>query len=209
MKRIFKPLKEESEEQKGEVRKGIDERKKGQFDIMAWIIRQQEYARFSNKGPLKIAVRAGEIYEIDFGVNVNAEFSYRHYGLVLADSSENDPLVLVVPLKSNIKGGHPASDLNLGIIECLDKERESLAVLNQVKAIDKMRIFRKPIIQLTKYGYENNERLFDSENHQIEKNPDITYAYTSITYRLEERKFQDVLKGFFKYVAKGSLIDND
>ena len=205
MVKKYRPAHEEYDEEEKDNKKD-DERRKGQFDVLAWISRQQEYANFANKGKLKIAVHAGEIYEIDFGINVNAEFSYRHYGLVLTDSLENDPIVIVIPLKSNIKGGHPASDLNLGIIDCLDKERESLAVLNQVKSIDKMRIFRKPIIQYNKEDM-TSEKLFDSEIRQLEKNPKLSYAFTTVKYRLEESKFNDVLKAFFRYITRGSLID--
>ena len=122
------------------------ERKKGQFDVIGWLIRQNEYAKYAEKNKLLMTVRAGEIYEVDFGINVNAEFSYRHYALVLADSFESNPLALVCPLKSNTKGPHPMSDINLGFIDALDSDHESLAVINQIRTIDKLRIFKKPLI---------------------------------------------------------------
>ena len=107
-------------------------------------------------------VKKGEIYEIDWGVNVNAEFSNRHYGVVLRDSNEYDPLVLVCPLKTNKKGGHPASDIDLGYIDELQSEHKTLAVINQTRTIDKMRIFSKHAI--SDNAIQSNEIPILSEN---------------------------------------------
>ena len=165
--------------------KYLSERKKGQFDIIGWLIRQNEYAKYSERNHNSFSVKAGEIYEVDFGINVNAEFSYRHYALVLADSKEQNPLVLVCPLKSNNKGAHPASDLNLGIINALDSDHESLAVINQIRTIDKLRIYRKPIIRKTN---ASNEKVIIT-NEEI--------------YRLERNKFQKVLWKTMDYIEYG------
>ncbi len=113
---------------------------------LEWIKRQLEYAQFSQEHRLKMEVHRGEIYEFDWGVNVNAELSNRHYGLVLKDSSQYDPIVLVCPLKSNKRGAHPASDIDLGMIEGLGTTHGTLAVINQVRAMDKLRIFSKNAI---------------------------------------------------------------
>lgn len=115
-------------------------------DHLDWIKRQLEYATFANDYKLRMEVKKGEIYEIDWGINVNAEFSNRHYGVVLRDSNEYDPLVLVCPLKTNKKGAHPASDIDLGYIKELNTDHRTLAVINQTRTIDKMRIFSKNAI---------------------------------------------------------------
>ena len=156
------------------------EREKGQFDVIGWLIRQNEYAKYASKNRDSFEVRAGEIYEVDFGINVNAEFSYRHYALVLVNSYKNNPLVLVCPLKSNNKGANPASDLNLGIIKDLDSDHESLAVINQIRTIDKLRIYRKPIINAK------------DEKHQ---------QY----YRLEKNKFEKVIWKALDYIEYGYI----
>ena len=179
----------------GETNKnGGIERKKGQFDIIGWLIRQNEYAKYAEKNKTVMRLNAGEIYEVDFGINVNAEFSYRHYALVLADSLENNPLVLVCPLKSNNKGAHPASDINLGYISCLDTTHESLAVINQIRTIDKLRIFRKPIIS-------NKNRLNDSGTRLI----DEYNTERNTVYRLEKEKFDLVQTAVRNYLEYGHI----
>ena len=159
-----------------------NERTKGQFDIIGWLIRQNEYAKYAERSKISFEVRAGEIYEVDFGVNVNAEFSYRHYALVLVDSNKYNPLVLVCPLKSNNKGLNPASDISLGIIDDLDSDHESLAVINQIRTIDKLRIYRRPIINC---DYDKKEKI----------------------YRLEKDKFKKVLYNTLDYLEYGELSD--
>ena len=170
------------------------ERKRGQFDVIGWLIRQNEYAKFAERNRVAVRLRAGEIYEVDFGINVNAEFSYRHYALVLADSLENNPLVLVCPLKSNNKGAHPSSDINLGFINCLDSDHESLAVINQIRTIDKLRIFKKPIIH-------SKNRFSDSSMKYI----DDYYSEQNQTYRLEQEKFDLVQSAIKTYLEYGFL----
>ncbi len=172
---------------------GPDERRKGQFDVIGWLIRQNEYAKYAEKGNLSFNVKAGEIYEVDFGINVNAEFSYRHYALVLADSNENNPLVLVCPLKSNYRGAHPSSDINLGIIKALDSNHESLAVINQIRTIDKLRIFKKPIIK-------RNLRDRNVLNDSVRKDNKTDFEQV---YRLEHTKFQKVIWKTLDFIEYG------
>lgn len=147
---------------------------------LEWIRRQLEYSSFSHEFKLRMDVKKGEIYEIDWGINVNAEFSNRHYGVVLRDSNEYDPLVLVCPLKTNKKGAHPASDIDLGYVEELQSTHKTLAVINQTRTIDKMRIFSKNAI---------------ADNH-IEE--------TKIP-KLEEKKVNLILTAYFNFVYGANI----
>ena len=115
-------------------------------DQLEWIKRQIEYATFTDSFKLRMELHKGEIYEIDWGINVNAEFSNRHYGVVLRDSSEFDPLVLVCPIKTNKRGAHRLSDIDLGYIPALNSDHRSIAVINQIKTLDKVRIFSRNAI---------------------------------------------------------------
>ena len=183
---------------KGVKKQMVLERKQAHYDIIGWLLRQNEYARCSEKYRLAYELKAGEIYEVDFGINVNAEFSYRHYGLVLVNSTESNPLVLVCPLKSNTKGAHPSSDINLGIIDSLDTEHESLAVINQIRCVDKFRIFKKPGIG-KKEEYQNklNDITVDDSDSLIDE--------TITPNRLDDDKFQKVLNGVMNYLEYGMV----
>ena len=138
----------------------------GLKEQLEWIKRQLEYVNFAEKYKLRVECKMGEIYEIDWGVNVNAEFSNRHYGLVIRDSSQFDPLVYVVPLKSKHSESNKASDVDLGIIEELNPGTRTIAVINQIRALDKMRIFSKSTIGETDI-YEEKIPVLDSKKMQL------------------------------------------
>ena len=159
-------------------------RKEGMRDQLEWIRRQLEYASFSEKYSLRYDLKRGEIYEFDWGINVNAEFSNRHYGVVLTDSDARNPLVTVCPLKSNHSGAHPKSDVDLGFIPGLNSLNSTVAVVNQIRTMDKLRIYMKRAI-----GYKN-EILSDS----------IRETEESII-RLENHKLNMIIDAYKRYLS--------
>lgn len=169
-------IKREEYEQKNDANK-----MRSLKEQLEWIKRQIEYATFTDSFKLRMELHKGEIYEIDWGINVNAEFSNRHYGVVLRDSSELDPLVLVCPIKTNKRGPHRLSDIDLGIIPALNSDHKSIAVINQIKTLDKVRIFSRSAI---------------SEDNLYKGNIPI----------LEEEKVNMILTAYKNFISGLSLI---
>ena len=156
-------------------------RQDGMREQLDWIKRQLEYSSFSEKYTLRYDLKRGEIYEFDWGINVNAEFSNRHYGVVLADSDIFNPLVTVCPLKSNHNGVHPKSDVDLGYVKGLNTGNSTIAVVNQIRTMDKLRIYMKRAIgrkftQLNENDFETEETIMRLENSKLEM---IINAYKS------------------------------
>lgn len=142
-----------------------------------WIDRQYKYFEFADTNTLAYDIKRGEIYEIDWGMNINAEFSGRHFGVVLADSAPNNPLVLICPLKSNHKlKVNPKSDFYLGQVPGLPTESKAVAVLNQIRSIDKIRIYTQLAIGPKKINYRFEEKSGDE--------PQV--------YRLDDRKLNQL-----------------
>ena len=130
----------------------------GMRSQLEWIKRQLEYADFSERYTLRYDLKRGEIYEIDWGINVNAEFSNRHFGVVLVDSDASNPLVTVCPLKSKHSSFiNPKSDVDLGYIPDLGNKISTVAVVNQIRTVDKLRVYTRRLI-----GSNSLERLSDS-----------------------------------------------
>ena len=137
-------------------------RQDGMRSQLDWIRRQLEYADYSDKYVLRYDLKRGEIYEIDWGINVNAEFSNRHFGVVLVDSDAANPLVTVCPLKSKHSSFiNPKSDVDLGYIPDLGNKISTVAVVNQIRSIDKFRLYTRRII-----GTKFEDRLSDSNRQQ-------------------------------------------
>lgn len=87
--------------------------------------------------------RPGEIYEIDFGMNVGTEFSGRHLAICLESSSPSQEKMLVIPITTKFE------DYNISkedIIEVpannVDEIIHGGVVIQEAKWISKRRIFR-------------------------------------------------------------------
>ena len=157
----------------------------GMKNQLDWIKRQLEYADFSEKYSLRYDLKKGEVYEFDWGINVNAELSNRHYGVVLVDSDVFNPLVTVCPLKSNHSGINPKSDVDLGFIPELGTQNNTIAVVNQVRTIDKLRIYMRRVI-----GRGEDRYLSDS------------YEYNKVSIlRLTNDKLNKVIQGYKNYLS--------
>lgn len=136
-----------------------------------WMRRQSEYALFASKYKLRYDLKRGEIYQIDWGINVNAEFSSISYGVVIADSSPFNPMVFMCPIrarKTNF-GMTPRNAVELGIIPELKNAYPFIALVNQIRPIDKLRILQdgKTMDEINQYDSElndpaNDELLFDN-----------------------------------------------
>ena len=160
-------------------------RQEGMRSQLDWIKRQLEYADYSEKYTLRYDLKRGEIYEIDWGINVNSEFSNRHYGVVLVDSDAYNPLVTVCPLKSRHSSAiNPKSDVDLGFIEELGTKNSTVAVVNQIRTIDKLRLYTRRII-----GSKNEEKFSDSIQSQ-----------NRIIIRLNNDKLNMLIEAYKRYL---------
>lgn len=164
-------------------------RAQGSREQLEWIKHQLEYASFAEKYKLRYDLKKGEIYEIDWGLNVNAEFSSRHYGVVLADSGPYNPLVMVCPLKTNHIGAHPRSDVDLGYVMELNSLHPTVAVVNQIRTIDKLRIYTRNAI-----GSKDNSDI---------ENVDLNMTDHDSIPRLETRKLQLIIDSYITMMITG------
>lgn len=165
----FKEKGDEDDDKERSVRKQLTLQMKGLKSQLEWLKRQIEYLTFAETHESQFELKKGEIYEFDWGVNVNTEFSNRHYGVVLADSSKNNPLVLVCPLKTNRYGANPHSDVNIGYVTQIVSNAETLAVVNQIRALDKLRLYVRPIIHETINNPEGKMHVSEEQMKLIEK----------------------------------------
>ena len=150
-----------------------------------WLDKLIRYYQFSDTRSLSYDLKKGEIYEVDWGMNINAEFSGRHFGVVLADSGPQNPLVFICPLKTNHKKiVNPHSDIFLGVVDGLPEGKNTVAVLNQARAIDKMRIFTKLAIGPDNYNFRSRDA--DGEEYEIK--------------RLDDKRVQKIVSGVARLV---------
>ena len=101
----------------------------------------------------RLAIKKGDVFLARFGYECGNELNGNHYVVALLDSSPINQVVTVVPLKSD-KGRplNPASDVMVGKIEKLNNTKDAIAVINQIRTIDKRRLFDvETIAHLSRY----------------------------------------------------------
>jgi hypothetical protein len=132
----------------------------------AYLKRLQIY--WGYQGPHKFNTHVGDIYEVDFGENVGDEFSGRHLGICLEDTSPSQTKVTVIPLttkyaKYNIRGDDLIETTSIiGNVPIV-----AGVVVGEAKRISKIRIFPRSTI--------------------LEEPPDATLCYAKAYVKLDKR----------------------
>ena len=86
--------------------------------------------------------RVGEIYEVDFGMNVGLEFSGRHLAVCLQDTTPSQERMLVVPITTKMDNYNIAPADIIETISTNGKTIRGGVVLGEATHISKLRIFR-------------------------------------------------------------------
>lgn len=144
----------------------------------------------------RLAIKKGDVFLARFGFECGNELSGNHYVVALLDSNPISQVVTVVPLKS-AKGKplNPASDIRIGEIEKLGNSKEAIAVINQIRTIDKRRLFdAQTIAHLS--NYMNSELIGEYS--------EITVQSKRI-YRLTDEQFKKIHRAAEEYVFNGYI----
>ena len=148
----------------------------------------------------RLAIRKGDVFLARFGLECGNELSGNHYVVALLDSNPINQVVTVVPLKS-AKGRplNPASDIMVGEIENLNNSKEAIAVINQIRTIDKRRLFdSQTISHLSQF----------MSDEMISEYSEITVQAKRI-YRLTDEQFKKIHKAAEEYVYNGYIKHNE
>lgn len=106
----------------------------------AWLKRLKIY--WDSRTYPHFITRVGEIYEIDFGENPGTEFSGRHLGICLSETSPSQEKMLVVPITSKFESYNIApEDLIKTTAFWSEKEIEGGVALTEARWISKLRVF--------------------------------------------------------------------
>ena len=148
----------------------------------------------------RLAIKKGDVFLARFGFECGNELNGNHYVVALLDSSPINQVVTVVPLKS-AKGKplNPASDVMVGKIEKLNNAKDAIAVINQIRTIDKRRLFdAQTLVHLS--GYMNSEMLGEYSELVVQ---------SKRIYRLTDEQFAKIHKAAEEYVYNGYIRHNN
>jgi mRNA-degrading endonuclease toxin of MazEF toxin-antitoxin module len=100
-----------------------------------------------NQQPHRFNTRVGEIYEVDFGENVGDEFSGRHLGVCLENTSPSQTKTVVVPLTTKYANYNINSEDVIHTTTISDNIAIDAGVcLGEARWISKLRIFPRSAI---------------------------------------------------------------
>ena len=140
----------------------------------------------------RIAIKRGDVFMVDLNYECGNELSGPHFVVATNDSKAVDPIVTVVPLKSYKGVLNPRSDVLLGRVEGTTTGNQSIALINQIKGIDKSRMIE----------HVSNKVLDKILNDdQIAEDDEIEIRVKTI-YRLTDKQFnilKNALNDFFNY----------
>ena len=148
----------------------------------------------------RLAIKRGDVFLARFGFECGNELNGNHYVVALLDSNPISQVVTVVPLKS-AKGRplNPASDVMVGKIEKLNNTKDAIAVINQIRTIDKRRLFDvQTIARLS--AYMSSEMLSEYSELAVQ---------SKHIYRLTKEQFSKIHKAAEEYVYNGYIRHND
>ena len=143
----------------------------------------------------KIAIKRGDVFVVRFEYECGNELHGPHLVVALNDSKTNDPMVTVVPLKSYKGILNPRSDVLLGVIQGIGTGKQSVALINQTKSIDKSRMLEHMSVGELARVYDNELLSEDDEYHFRDK----TF------YRLTKEQFEILLNAFIGFFCYGFI----
>lgn len=148
----------------------------------------------------RFQVKRGEVYLANFPFEFGSEIHGDHFVVAIHDSRPLNPLVLVVPLKSKkFKSLNPASDINLGLIAGIDNNKQTVAIINQIRSIDKRRLLSPQAINA----------LFNKYQSENVTNNQLISIQVANVFRLSQEQFAYLQKSLISFMATSYLIHDE
>ena len=164
-------------------------------DVKEFVKKAKNDNYFHKYFKTKIALTHGDVFMVDLNFECGNELRGPHFVVVVSDSKENDPIVTVVPLKSYKGVLNPRSDVLLGKVEGTTTGNQSIALINQIKGIDKSRMIAHVSEQPLKKLWED-EKIAESDEIEIR---------VKTIYRLTEEQFNILLKALIEFFRFGYI----
>lgn len=145
----------------------------------------------------RIEIKRGEVFVVGFEFECGNELNGSHFVVALLDSSPLSQLVTIVPLHSvkMDKELNPASEVYIGEIPGVTNTKRAVAIINQVRTIDKRRMFDKAAI-------EHFNQYAQSE-HYVDY--DLITAQHKYIFRLTDEQYTKIHKAVQQYVFNGYI----
>ena len=145
----------------------------------------------------KIDIRRCDVFKIRFDQGFGSELRGYHFVVAMQSSREINQTVTVIPLSSvkEAKQYNSKSTINIGVIEGIPGNKETVALINQLRTIDKIRLV----------GDKALDNFVEQYCEQIEKINGEFYIQNKEIYRLSDEQYQKILHAINNYLFTGSV----
>ena len=145
----------------------------------------------------RVEIKKGEVFVVGFEFECGNELNSSHFCVALQDSSRLNQVVVIVPLHSAKDGKelNPASEVFIGPIPGVSNEKDAVAIINQIRVIDKRRLFDKAAV-------EHLDRF--TQDHEIKEYQELVGQHKYI-YRLSDEQYKKLHTAVQQYVYNGYI----
>lgn len=145
----------------------------------------------------KIDIKRCDVFKIRFDQGFGSELRGYHFVVAMQSSREINQTVTVIPLSSvkEAKQYNSKSTINIGVIEGIPGNKETVALINQLRTIDKIRLV----------GDKALDNFVEQYCEQIEKINGEFYIQNKEIYRLSDEQYQKILHAINNYLFTGAV----
>lgn len=145
----------------------------------------------------RFEIKRGDVFVVGFEFECGNELNGSHFVVALLDSSPISQLVTIVPLHSAKmdKELNPASEIYIGEIPGVTNTKRAVAIINQIRTIDKRRMFDKAAIE--------HFNQYSQSEHYVDY-AEITAQHKFI-FRLTEEQYKKIHIAVQQYVFNGYI----
>ena len=151
------------------------------------------YANFVTK----VEIERATVFKIRFQQGFGSELRGHHFVVAMQTSKENNQLVTIIPLSSvkETKQYNKKSTILIGEVSGIPNTKQSVALVNQIRTIDKIRLF----------GDRALATFVDMVCDEIDKYKGEFEIQEKEIYRLTKEQFEKILDAIDNYLLIGSV----
>ena len=145
----------------------------------------------------KIDIKRCDVFKIRFDQGFGSELRGYHFVVAMQSSREINQTVTIIPLSSvkESKQYNAKSTINIGVIEGIPGNKTTVALINQIRTIDKIRLIGDKALDL----------FVENHREKIERINGEFYIQNKEIYRLSEEQYQKILHAINNYLFVGSV----
>ena len=152
---------------------------------------------FYNNFTTKVEIERGDVFKVRFDQGLGSEIRGHHFVVAMQTSRENNQTITIIPLSSvkESRQYNQRSTIFIGEVAEIPGGKESVALVNQLRTIDKMRLF-------------GDKALGNFVDKVCEKTEEINGEFMiqdKQIYRLTKEQYDKILHAVNNYLFVGAV----